>query len=162
MQAPKPPVFVDKESIASIDNVYRNNPTVSSAVNSFLKLLTREEFVVEGVTESKKYNFKKAYNLPEGYIDIDLIPVLNDIVLHYILYGFVVVRAAPSQNFPRTPSLVVVPIKDITIKMSWNAYYQKFYTAYANSGSNSEEIPTSYVSVVNHPDDQGHSRCSAD
>jgi len=155
MQAPKPPVFVDKESIASVDNVYRNNPTVSSAVNSFLKLLTREEFVVEGVTESKKYNFKKANNLPEGYVDIDLIPVLNDIVLHYILYGFAVVRAAPSQNFPRTPALVVVPLKDITIKISWNQFYQRFYTAYANAGSNSEEIPTSYVSVVNHPDDQG-------
>jgi len=155
MTAPKPPVFVNKDIIDSIENVYRSNPTVSSAINSFRNLLTREEFVVNGVTDSKTYTFKKIAGFPEERIDYDLIPVLNDIVLHYILYGMVVIRVGVSQNIPDAATIVVVPMRDVTIKITWNQFFQRKYQAYSTGNSNTDEIPTSYVSVVDHPDEVG-------
>lgn len=145
------PVNVDREALKAIKKVYVTNPTVSSAINAFQTILTKEKFIISGSTSSKTFGFSQS----SDFLDIELTPVLNEIVKNYILYGMAVVQLGVSSVDPKRSCLVVIPITHVTIQITWNQFFQRVYSAYYLEGATSDPIPTSYVSVVDHPDERG-------
>jgi hypothetical protein len=163
-KATAPPVQVNSMVLDQITTVYKSNPIVSGAVNMLKSKITQAGIDVIVRSGSSKLFLNRKDALTKKFIDIELVPLIDNIVLHWILYGFVTVRAAPSQNvFEKDgkpfPTLVIVPHSQVYHMIYWNQFNQmtiKAFSRFGNMGTTPAEIPLCQVSSIYPPDPKGN------
>lgn len=162
--AASPPKQINSTTLDQITRVFSLNPVVSGAVNSLKTKVTQAGVDVIIRSGAEKFFLNRKDAVTKRYINLELVPLIDTIVLHWILYGFVTVRAAPSQFiFDESgnpyPTLVVVPHSQVYHMIYWNQFNQmtvKAFSKFGGSGSTPAEIPFSQVSCIYPPDSQGN------
>lgn len=157
------PQLIQSKILDQITHTYQTNPIVSGAVNSLKTKITQAGIDVVVRSGGGKFFLNRKDSQTLRYINLELVPLIDKIVLHWILYGFVTVRAAPSQViFDETgmpfPSLVVIPHSQVYHMIYWNQFNQMIIKAFSrlgNAGSGQSEIPFSQVSCIYPPDSCG-------
>lgn len=159
-----PPVQINSTVLDQITSVYKSNPIVSGAINTLRTKITQAGVDVIVRSGPSKLFLNRKDPMTKKYIDVELVPLIDNIILHWLLYGFVTVRAAPSQNvFDKTgrpfPTLVIVPLSQVYHTIYWNQFNQmtiKAYSRFGSMGTTPNEIPLSQVSCIYPPDSQGN------
>lgn len=158
-----PPKQISSSVLDQITRVYNTNPVVSGAVNALKTKTTQAGIDVIVRSGPSKFFLNRKDALTKKYINHELVPLIDSIVLHWILYGFVTVRAAPSlfifdDNGNPFPTLVVIPHTQANHMIYWNQFNQMTIKAYSKVGAStgvSSEIPLSSVSYIYPPDSHG-------
>lgn len=164
MAAVAQPQKLKSDILDQITSVYNRNPVVSGAVNSLKTKITQAgiDVIIRSGGEKFFLNRKDAHT--KRYINLELVPLIDKIITQWILYGFVTVRAAPSQSvFDESgnpfPTLVVIPHNQIYHMIYWNQFNQmviKAFSRFGNAGASQSEIPFSQVSCIYYPDPSGY------
>lgn len=159
-----PPRQINIDVLDQITRVYNMNPVVSGAVNALKTKITQAGIDVIVRSGPSKFFLNRKDALTKKYINHELVPLIDTVVLHWILYGFVTVRAAPSlfifdDNGNPFPTLVVVPHTQAYHMIYWNQFNQMTIKAHSRVGGTSggsSEIPLSRVSYIYPPDSNGY------
>lgn len=162
--ATQQPRKIDSSVLDQITHTYQTNPIVSGAVNALKTKITQAGIDVVIRSGGGKFFLNRKDAQTKKYINLVLVPLIDEIVLHWILYGFVTVRAAPSQvifdeSGTPFPTLVVIPHSQIYHMIYWNQFNQmiiKAFSRFGNAGNTQSEIPFSQVSYIYPPNPRGY------
>jgi len=159
-----PPKQINSTVLDQITRIYNMDPVVSGAVNALKSKITQAGIDVVIRSGSSKFFLNRKDMLTKKYINHELVPLIDNVVLHWLLYGFVTVRVAPSlfvfdDNGNPFPTLVVIPHTQVHHMIYWNQFNQmtvKAYSRVGGSSGGSSEIPLSSVSYIYPPDSHGY------
>lgn len=152
-------VEIDNSRVNFIWSIYKNNISVSTAIDQFFTNIIKSGFEVKVSVGGKTFEFNKTNKEAIDYISQELEPQIEKVLRDWMLFGYSRVRIVPSKIRPGWPSFNVIRFNTTKEYFSWDEFgwrhYDIKYTASSNSQFAGHSVPGGRILIMHEPDDNG-------
>jgi len=152
------PVQVDHRQRLVIWQAYRNNVSLSTALDRFLQYVTMGGVDVEVSVNGHAYELNGENTLLQEYVSRELRPQIDLVLRDLLLYGYTRIMLVPSAVDETLPSFVVLEEGLTTESFILDQYARRSYQMVFSQTSGTHEersVPNGMLFFMDHPDHTG-------